>query len=217
MSFPSSAMGKKIMQKSSGIKERLLASIQSNPQVINVIFISNELNFSHVLWSLVCSQFVSIMKKTDDIFQSKTTQRYFCFLFNCFDHCVKTVEPEKLVQSICDQLFVLPFSPTLLKNVLRSMVVFCFPGSSCNRFSTRSYQLPVMDSIFVRKYQRGKGFGLQMLEDFVLSFKEDNLGLRYPLTKAMYKGIAGSQSCCLTVSSVYAGMSQNQYTSTTAH
>lgn len=68
MSFPSSAMGKKIMQKSYGIKERLLVSIQSNPQVIDVIFISNKLNFSHVLWSLVCSQFVSIMKKTDDIF-----------------------------------------------------------------------------------------------------------------------------------------------------
>eukprot|EP00064_Thunnus_orientalis_P003336 superscaffoldBa00000268_g3345 len=60
-------------------------------------------------------------------------------------------------------------------------------GSLCNSFSTRSYQLPVMDSIFVRKFHRGKGFGLQMLEDFVLSFKEEYLGLRYPLTKAMYK------------------------------
>ncbi|XP_044051960.1 trichohyalin-like isoform X2 [Siniperca chuatsi] len=60
-------------------------------------------------------------------------------------------------------------------------------GSLCSYFSTRSYQLPVMDSIFVRKCQRGKGFGLQMLEDFVLSFKEDCLGLRYPLTKSMYK------------------------------
>ncbi len=45
-----------------------------------------------------------------------------------------------------------------------------------------------MDSIFVRKCQRGKGFGLQMLEDFVLSFKEDCLGLRYPLPPPMYKG-----------------------------
>ncbi|XP_028433436.1 soluble lamin-associated protein of 75 kDa, partial [Perca flavescens] len=60
-------------------------------------------------------------------------------------------------------------------------------GSFSNSFATRSYQLPVMDSIFVRKCQRGKGFGLQMLEDFVLSFKEDCLGLRYPLTKSMYK------------------------------
>ncbi|XP_040012409.1 A-kinase anchor protein 12-like [Xiphias gladius] len=61
------------------------------------------------------------------------------------------------------------------------------PGSLCNSFSTRSYHLPLMDSIFIRKCQRGKGFGLRMLEDFVLSFKEDCLGLRYPLTKSMYK------------------------------
>ncbi|KAM9854786.1 uncharacterized protein ACBR49_003322 [Aulostomus maculatus] len=60
-------------------------------------------------------------------------------------------------------------------------------GTLCNPFSTRSYQLPVMDSIFVRKCHRGKGFGLQMLEDFVLTFQEDCLGLRYPLTKAMFK------------------------------
>ncbi|XP_076586331.1 uncharacterized protein LOC143320504 isoform X2 [Chaetodon auriga] len=60
-------------------------------------------------------------------------------------------------------------------------------GSLCSPWSTRSYQLPVMDSIFVRKCQRGKGFGLQMLKDFVLSFNEDCLGLRYPLTKPMYK------------------------------
>uniref|UniRef100_A0A3B5ARA9 Family with sequence similarity 169 member A n=1 Tax=Stegastes partitus TaxID=144197 RepID=A0A3B5ARA9_9TELE len=60
-------------------------------------------------------------------------------------------------------------------------------GSICNSFSVRTYQLPVMDSIFVRKCQRRKGFGLQMLVDFVLSFKEESLGLRYPLTKSMYK------------------------------
>ncbi|KAJ4942192.1 hypothetical protein JOQ06_012058 [Pogonophryne albipinna] len=60
-------------------------------------------------------------------------------------------------------------------------------GTLCSSYSTRSYQLTVMDSIFVRKSQRGNGFGLQMLEDFVLSSKEDCLGLRYPLTKAMYK------------------------------
>ncbi|KAI4820892.1 hypothetical protein KUCAC02_028850 [Chaenocephalus aceratus] len=60
-------------------------------------------------------------------------------------------------------------------------------GTLCSSYSTRSYQLTVMDSIFVRKSQRGNGFGLQMLEDFVLSSKEDCLGLRYPLTKPMYK------------------------------
>lgn len=60
-------------------------------------------------------------------------------------------------------------------------------GSLCSSFSTRSYQLPVMDSIFVRKCHRGNGYGLQMLKDYVLSFNDSCLGLRYPLTTAMYK------------------------------
>uniref|UniRef100_A0AAY5EZH6 Family with sequence similarity 169 member B n=1 Tax=Electrophorus electricus TaxID=8005 RepID=A0AAY5EZH6_ELEEL len=45
--------------------------------------------------------------------------------------------------------------------------------------------LPVMNSIFVRKGHRGNGHGLRMLEDFVDSFKEDELGLKYPLSPAM--------------------------------
>ncbi|XP_077378485.1 uncharacterized protein LOC144019348 [Festucalex cinctus] len=61
-------------------------------------------------------------------------------------------------------------------------------GSLYNYFSTKTYHLPVMDSIFVRKCHRGDGFGLQMLEDFVrVSFQHDCVGLRSPLTKAMYK------------------------------
>ncbi|XP_051924157.1 soluble lamin-associated protein of 75 kDa-like isoform X4 [Hippocampus zosterae] len=60
-------------------------------------------------------------------------------------------------------------------------------GSLHNYLSTRRYQLPVMDSLFVRKCHRGNGFGLRMLEDFVLSFQDGRVGLRYPLTKAMYK------------------------------
>ncbi|XP_068167769.1 enolase-phosphatase E1-like isoform X2 [Antennarius striatus] len=60
-------------------------------------------------------------------------------------------------------------------------------GSLCNAYSNRSYQLPVMDSIFVRKRHRGNGFGLQMLEDFVLTYKDHCLGLKYPLSKSMYK------------------------------
>ncbi|NXQ86155.1 F169A protein, partial [Nyctibius grandis] len=46
----------------------------------------------------------------------------------------------------------------------------------------QSYQLPVLDTMFVRKKHRGKDFGLIMLEDFVDSFTEDTLGLRYPLS-----------------------------------
>ncbi|XP_040842097.1 soluble lamin-associated protein of 75 kDa isoform X1 [Ochotona curzoniae] len=58
-------------------------------------------------------------------------------------------------------------------------------GSTCASFLTQSYQLPVLDTMFVRKKYRGKDFGLQMLEDFVDSFTEDTLGLRYPLSSLM--------------------------------
>ncbi|NXW51713.1 F169A protein, partial [Nyctiprogne leucopyga] len=50
----------------------------------------------------------------------------------------------------------------------------------------QSYQLPVLDTMFVRKKHRGKDFGLIILEDFVGSFTEDILGLRYPLPSFMY-------------------------------
>ncbi|XP_066502794.1 soluble lamin-associated protein of 75 kDa isoform X2 [Hoplias malabaricus] len=58
-------------------------------------------------------------------------------------------------------------------------------GSRCNNSESQRYLLPVMNSIFVRKSCRGNGCGLQMLEDFVSSFKEDELGLKYPLSPAM--------------------------------
>ncbi|XP_051533179.1 soluble lamin-associated protein of 75 kDa isoform X2 [Myxocyprinus asiaticus] len=60
-------------------------------------------------------------------------------------------------------------------------------GSLCNSFVSQCYLLPIMDTIFVRKDHRGNGHGLQMLEDFVDSFKDDELGLKYPLTQAMQK------------------------------
>ncbi|XP_075399160.1 soluble lamin-associated protein of 75 kDa isoform X2 [Tenrec ecaudatus] len=58
-------------------------------------------------------------------------------------------------------------------------------GSVCASFLTQSYQLPVLDTMFVRKKYRGKDFGLHVLEDFVDSFTEDALGLRYPLSLLM--------------------------------
>uniref|UniRef100_A0A670XVJ2 Family with sequence similarity 169 member A n=1 Tax=Pseudonaja textilis TaxID=8673 RepID=A0A670XVJ2_PSETE len=59
------------------------------------------------------------------------------------------------------------------------------PGSICSAFLTQSYQLPVLDTMFVRKKHQSKDFGLLMLEDFVDSFTEDALGLRFPLTSFM--------------------------------
>ncbi|XP_035234388.1 trichohyalin-like isoform X2 [Anguilla anguilla] len=60
-------------------------------------------------------------------------------------------------------------------------------GSLCNSFLTQCYQLPVMDSLFVRKAHRGHRYGLRILEDFVDCFKEEALGLKYPLSPAMYR------------------------------
>ncbi|XP_045053860.2 soluble lamin-associated protein of 75 kDa isoform X4 [Desmodus rotundus] len=59
-------------------------------------------------------------------------------------------------------------------------------GSVCTSFLTQNYQLPVLDTMFIRKKYRSKDFGLHMLEDFVDSFTEDALGLRYPLSSLMY-------------------------------
>ncbi|KFQ05397.1 Soluble lamin-associated protein of 75 kDa [Leptosomus discolor] len=54
-------------------------------------------------------------------------------------------------------------------------------GSVCSSYHGQKYKLPVIDTMFVRKKHRGKDCGLMMLEDFVDSFSEDYLGLRYPL------------------------------------
>ncbi|NXB45938.1 F169A protein, partial [Leucopsar rothschildi] len=54
-------------------------------------------------------------------------------------------------------------------------------GSVCSYPLYQKYKLPVLDTMFVRKKHRGKDSGLIMLEDFVDSFTEEPLGLRYPL------------------------------------
>ncbi|KAM6226319.1 soluble lamin-associated protein of 75 kDa [Spheniscus humboldti] len=59
-------------------------------------------------------------------------------------------------------------------------------GHVCSSYGGQSYQLPVLDTMFVRKKHRGKDSGLIMLEDFVDSFAEDSLGLRYPMSSFMY-------------------------------
>ncbi|XP_009960095.1 PREDICTED: soluble lamin-associated protein of 75 kDa [Leptosomus discolor] len=59
-------------------------------------------------------------------------------------------------------------------------------GSVCSSYHGQKYKLPVIDTMFVRKKHRGKDCGLMMLEDFVDSFSEDYLGLRYPLSPFVY-------------------------------
>ncbi|KAE8636033.1 hypothetical protein XENTR_v10002818 [Xenopus tropicalis] len=60
------------------------------------------------------------------------------------------------------------------------------PGSMCPAYLTQSYQLPVLDTLYVRKKYQDKELALQILEDFVDSFTEENLGLRYPMSTLMY-------------------------------
>ncbi|NXP21026.1 F169A protein, partial [Scytalopus superciliaris] len=59
-------------------------------------------------------------------------------------------------------------------------------GSSCSPFFRQKYKMTVLDTIFVRKKHRGKDSGLIMLEDFVNSFTQGPLGLRYPLSSFLY-------------------------------
>ncbi|XP_077318660.1 soluble lamin-associated protein of 75 kDa [Lithobates pipiens] len=59
-------------------------------------------------------------------------------------------------------------------------------GSICQMYLTQSYTLPVLDTMFVRKRFQREDFALQMLEDYVDSFTEETLGLRYPLSPKMH-------------------------------
>ncbi|XP_010293052.1 PREDICTED: soluble lamin-associated protein of 75 kDa-like [Phaethon lepturus] len=59
-------------------------------------------------------------------------------------------------------------------------------GSVCHSYHGQTYKLPVLDTVFVRKKHRGKDSGLIILEDFVDSFAEKCLGLRYPVSSFMY-------------------------------
>ncbi|NXR60459.1 F169A protein, partial [Rhadina sibilatrix] len=54
-------------------------------------------------------------------------------------------------------------------------------GSVCSSVLHQKCKMPVLDTMFVRKKHRGKDSGLIILEDFVDSFTEEPLGLRYPL------------------------------------
>ncbi|XP_062369599.1 soluble lamin-associated protein of 75 kDa [Cinclus cinclus] len=59
-------------------------------------------------------------------------------------------------------------------------------GSVCSYPVHQKYKLPVLDTMFVRKKHRGKDSGLIMLEDYVDSFTEEPLGLRYPLSSFLF-------------------------------
>ncbi|NWX13417.1 F169A protein, partial [Aegotheles bennettii] len=54
-------------------------------------------------------------------------------------------------------------------------------GSICASYCDQKYRLPVLDTMFVRQAHRERDSGLIILEDYVDSFMDECLGLRYPL------------------------------------
>ncbi|NXX39103.1 F169A protein, partial [Tricholaema leucomelas] len=61
-------------------------------------------------------------------------------------------------------------------------------GSLYNAYLGQKYCMTVLDTIYVRKQHRDKQSGLLMLKDFVDSFDDNRLGLRYPLSAFMHTG-----------------------------
>ncbi|KAL1256814.1 hypothetical protein QQF64_012359 [Cirrhinus molitorella] len=60
-------------------------------------------------------------------------------------------------------------------------------GSLCDSCTGQSYQLPVLDTLFVRSHWRRTGLALQMLEDFCSSQPSETiLGISFPLSPGMY-------------------------------
>ncbi|XP_058855198.1 protein FAM169B-like isoform X1 [Acipenser ruthenus] len=61
-------------------------------------------------------------------------------------------------------------------------------GSLCGGCTSLCYQLPVLDTVFVRRSWRRRGLCLEMLEGYCSSFNgEEVLGISYPVSTAMYQ------------------------------
>lgn len=78
-----------------------------------------------------------------------------------------------------------------LKNGLITIFLCCFfIGSLCDGCTGQSYQLPVLDTVFVRSHWRRTGLALQMLEDFCSSQPSEGiLGISFPMSPGMYGGM----------------------------
>ncbi|KAE8618306.1 hypothetical protein XENTR_v10009350 [Xenopus tropicalis] len=60
-------------------------------------------------------------------------------------------------------------------------------GNLCNPGTGQCYQLPVLDTVFVRKNWRRQGVGAKMLQDYSQAFPEESvLGISSPISPAMY-------------------------------
>ncbi|XP_078063381.1 protein FAM169B-like isoform X2 [Mustelus asterias] len=61
-------------------------------------------------------------------------------------------------------------------------------GSLCTECTGQCYQLPVLDTLFVRRDHQRQGIGLKILQDFCSTFCEDEaVGISRPVSGAMYR------------------------------
>ncbi|XP_067871262.1 protein FAM169B isoform X2 [Heterodontus francisci] len=61
-------------------------------------------------------------------------------------------------------------------------------GSLCTDCTSQCYQLPVLDTVFVRRIYQRLGIGLRILHDFCSTFPDhEALGISRPISAAMYK------------------------------
>uniref|UniRef100_A0A6I8NA51 Family with sequence similarity 169 member B n=2 Tax=Ornithorhynchus anatinus TaxID=9258 RepID=A0A6I8NA51_ORNAN len=100
----------------------------------------------------------------------------------------------RLERNLNDDMFFLPHSAKEHAKIFwkngdaAGFYTLKMKGSLCGNNTCESYQLPVLDTAFIRRKYRGQGLGITMLNDFCQSFvSEDALGISYPISDAMYR------------------------------
>lgn len=62
-------------------------------------------------------------------------------------------------------------------------------GSQLLDSALETYSMPMLDTIYVRKDKRRRGFAERMMQDFIASHPSTDLGISEPISKSMLKGI----------------------------
>ncbi|XP_013399728.1 soluble lamin-associated protein of 75 kDa-like isoform X1 [Lingula anatina] len=58
-------------------------------------------------------------------------------------------------------------------------------GTSVHDYTSDTYALPVIDTIYVQKKYRRQGYGMKIMEDIVKVFPDMDVGFSYPVSSAM--------------------------------
>ncbi|ODM88325.1 Soluble lamin-associated protein of 75 kDa [Orchesella cincta] len=61
------------------------------------------------------------------------------------------------------------------------------PRGSLDAETMEWYSMAVLDTLFIRKSYRRKGYALSSIEDLLLEFPDQNVGLSFPISLSMKK------------------------------